>query len=193
LRCGRTKTFSSLRHSIDESLHIILHNSNDNGSAAFTETELTCYLADESATLALGSNVSALLQPGLIILLEGNLGTGKTTLARGILRGLGYPGKVKSPTYNLVEPYKFSRLYFYHFDFYRFNNPIEWEEAGFREYFNPGSVCLVEWPRKAGRLLPAADLIFFLSISDGGREVKIHAATEEGKQCLKELRNLRNF
>jgi tRNA threonylcarbamoyladenosine biosynthesis protein TsaE len=170
-----------------------LNNSNDPGSAAFTETEFTCYLADESATLALGLNISALLQPGLTILLEGNLGTGKTTLARGILRGLGYLGKVKSPTYNLVEPYKFSRLYFYHFDFYRFNNPIEWEEAGFREYFNPDSVCLVEWPQNAAGLLPAGDLIFFLNISGGGREVKIHAATEEGKQCLKELRNSRNF
>lgn len=168
-----------------------MNNSNDTGSAALPE--IACYLADESATLTLGSDVAALLQPGLTILLEGNLGAGKTTLARGILRGLGYSAKVKSPTYNLVELYKFSRLYFYHFDFYRFNNQIEWEEAGFREYFNSESVCLVEWPQKAAGLLPIADLIFFLNISGGGREVRIRAATEKGKQCLKELRNSRNF
>jgi tRNA threonylcarbamoyladenosine biosynthesis protein TsaE len=168
-----------------------LHNFHDGGPAAFPE--ITCHLADENATLTLGLTIAAILQPGLTILLEGNLGAGKTTLARGILRGLGYLGKVKSPTYNLVELYKFSRLYFYHFDFYRFNNPGEWEEAGFREYFNPDSVCLVEWPQKAAGLLPTADLIFFMNISSGGREVKIRAATEEGKQCLKELRNLGNF
>jgi tRNA threonylcarbamoyladenosine biosynthesis protein TsaE len=168
-----------------------LNNSNDTGSAAFPE--LACYLADESATLMLGSDIAALLRPGLTVLLEGNLGAGKTTLARGILRGLGYSGKVKSPTYNLVELYKFSRLYFYHFDFYRFNNPVEWEEAGFREYFNSESVCLVEWPQKAAGLLPAADLIFFLNIFDGGREVRIRAATDEGKRCLKELQNSGHF
>lgn len=168
-----------------------MHNSHDGDPAAFPD--ITCHLADENATLTLGLTTAAILQPGLTILLEGNLGAGKTTLARGILRGLGYLGKVKSPTYNLVELYKFSRLYFYHFDFYRFNNPIEWEEAGFREYFNPDSVCLVEWPQKAIGLLPTADLIFFMDISGGGREVKIRAATEEGKECLKELRNLRNF
>jgi tRNA threonylcarbamoyladenosine biosynthesis protein TsaE len=167
-----------------------LHNSKIIGSNLFPD--VTRHLADEGATLALGSNIAEVLQPGLTIFLEGNLGAGKTTLARGILRGLGYLGKVKSPTYNLVELYKFSRLYFYHFDFYRFNNPAEWEEAGFREYFNPDSICLVEWPQKAAGLLPTADLIFFLSISDEGREIKIRAVTEEGKQCLKELRNLGN-
>jgi tRNA threonylcarbamoyladenosine biosynthesis protein TsaE len=165
-----------------------LRNSNEAGSAAFHY--LAYYVADESAMLRFGSNIATILQPGLTIFLQGNLGAGKTTLARGVLRGLGYPGKVKSPTYNLVEVYKFSRLYFYHFDFYRFNNAIEWEEAGFREYFNPDSICLVEWPEKAAGVLPIADLVFCLAISDGGRKIDIHAATEGGKQCLRELRNL---
>jgi len=97
---------------------------------------------------------------------------------------MGYQGKVKSPTYNLVELYKFSRLYFYHFDFYRFDDPIEWEEAGFRECFNANSICLVEWPEKAGKLLPIADLQIFLNIIETGRNIEIQASTEAGKQCL---------
>lgn len=143
------------------------------------------HLVDEAATLALGAEIAAVLHPGLIVFLRGNLGAGKTTLARGILRGLGYEGKVKSPTYNLVELYKISRLYFYHFDFYRFNDPIEWEDAGFREYFNAESICLVEWPEKARGLLPTADLEILLGITETGRNVEIQAGTEAGRQCLK--------
>ncbi len=156
-----------------------MHSSHHTGSAAIH------HLADEAATLALGAEIAAILHPGLIVFLRGNLGAGKTTLARGILRGLGYQGKVKSPTYNLVELYKISRLYFYHFDFYRFNDPIEWEDAGFREYFNADSICLVEWPEKADGLLPTADLQVLLSITETGRNVEIQAGTEAGRQCLK--------
>ncbi|MEO8991924.1 MAG: tRNA (adenosine(37)-N6)-threonylcarbamoyltransferase complex ATPase subunit type 1 TsaE [Nitrosospira sp.] len=149
-------------------------------------------LPDEAATLALGTEIAAILHPGLIIFLNGDLGAGKTTLARGMLRGLGYHGKVKSPTYNLVELYKISRLYFYHFDFYRFKDPVEWEEAGFREYFNANSICLVEWPKKAGELLPTADLNFLFHIVDAGRNVEIQADTEAGRLCLKHWQSLKN-
>ena len=121
----------------------------------------------------------------MVMFLSGDLGAGKTTLARGILRGLGYQAKVKSPTYNLVELYKFSRLYFYHFDLYRFNNPIEWEDAGFREYFNTDSICLVEWPEKAAALLPVADLRFLFHFAETGRNIEIQAGTETGILCLK--------
>ena len=124
------------------------------------------------------------MHPGLIIFLRGDLGAGKTTLVRGILRSLGYNGKVKSPTYNLVELYKFSRLYFYHFDFYRFSDPLEWEEAGFREYFNENSICLVEWPEKAEKLLPIADVQISFTIIETGRNIEIQAGTEVGRQCL---------
>jgi len=148
--------------------------------------KLTFYLADETAMLDLGNRMARFLQPGLTIFLQGNLGAGKTTLARGILHGLGYQHVVKSPTYNLVEIYKISRLYLYHFDFYRFNDPLEWEEAGFRESFNPASICIVEWPEKAEDLLPIADLQITIKIHDKGRSIEIRASTEPGIQCLQQ-------
>jgi tRNA threonylcarbamoyladenosine biosynthesis protein TsaE len=123
----------------------------------------------------------------MYVALSGNLGSGKTTLTRGLLRGLGYRGKVKSPTYTLVEPYNLSKLDLYHFDFYRFNNPQEWVDAGFRDYFEPRSVCVVEWPERAQGLLPTPDLKIALSEEAGGRRVNIAAETEHGKRCLNRL------
>lgn len=146
--------------------------------------QLIRHLADETAMLSFGKAFAATLHAGLIIYLQGELGAGKTTLTRGILRGLGYKNVVKSPTYNLVEFYKISKLYCYHFDFYRFNDPSEWEEAGFREYFHANSICLVEWPEKAGKLLPVADLQITIYFSEPGRNIEIHAGTEAGKRCL---------
>jgi tRNA threonylcarbamoyladenosine biosynthesis protein TsaE len=146
-------------------------------------------LADETATLAFGARIAAAIQPGLVIFLEGDLGAGKTTLTRGILRGLGFPGKVKSPTYTLVEPYTISSLYLYHFDLYRFADPYEWEEAGFRDYFNPDSVCLIEWPEKAAGLLPAPDLLISLAPSGTGRSVNVTAQSKAGQACLTTLTN----
>ena len=163
-----------------------MHSSYHNNSGT------TCHLESESITLTFGAEIATILRPGLIIFLNGNLGAGKTTLARGILRGLGHEGKVKSPTYNLVELYKISRLYFYHFDFYRFTDPIEWEEAGFREYFNENSICLVEWPEKAEKLLPIADIWISFTIIGTGRNIEIQAGTEVGRQCLKDWQVKRN-
>lgn len=150
---------------------------------------MTRFLDGESATLALGGKLAQALAPGLKLYLRGNLGAGKTTLVRGVLRGLGYAGKVKSPTYTLVELYKVSNLYLYHFDFYRFADPEEWEEAGFREYFGAESVCLVEWPEKAGDLLPAPDLEIRLEIEQEGRRIVVAAMTENGRKCLARLKH----
>ena len=143
----------------------------------------TLQLASADDTLALGRALAPLLRPGMVIHLRGDLGAGKTTLARGILRGLGYQGRVKSPTFTLLEPYKFSKLYLYHFDFYRFLDPQELEETGFREYFNAESVCLVEWPEKAPDL-PVADLEIEMRVADQGRAIAITAHTEVGRRCL---------
>ncbi|MEK7361335.1 MAG: tRNA (adenosine(37)-N6)-threonylcarbamoyltransferase complex ATPase subunit type 1 TsaE [Pseudomonadota bacterium] len=150
---------------------------------------MTRYLASEADTLALGAALAPAIRPGMAIYLSGDLGAGKTTLARGLLRGLGYEGKVKSPTFTLVEVYEISRLYLYHFDFYRFNDPRELGEAGLREYFNSDSVCLVEWPEKAAAGLPAADLKILLQVEGSGRHVEICAETEAGKLCLERVKD----
>lgn len=144
-------------------------------------------LPDEEATLALGARLAACIMPGMVIFLEGNLGAGKTTLSRGLLRGLGFAGRVKSPTYTLVEPYTVSNLYLYHFDLYRFNDASEWEDAGFRDYFNPASVCLIEWADKAEGLLPVPDWIIYLVPDNDGRMATIQAFSEQGRTCLNRL------
>ena len=149
-------------------------------------TEMHRSLPAEADTLALGQALAAGLTPGMVIYLVGELGAGKTTLARGVLRGLGYQGRVKSPTFTLVEVYEDSRLYLYHFDFYRFVDPQEFNESGFREYFNPQAVCLVEWPEKAAGL-PAADLRIVLHVAGTGRNVSIFADSEAGASCLKRI------
>jgi tRNA threonylcarbamoyladenosine biosynthesis protein TsaE len=148
---------------------------------------LKMYLPDEAATRALGARLAQVLVPGLSLYLRGDLGSGKTTLARGLLRGLGYTGRVKSPTYALVELYPISRLNLYHFDFYRFKEAKEWRDAGFREYFNSASICLVEWPEKAAGLLPGADLDITLEFAGDGRDLSIRVGTESGKACLEQL------
>ena len=161
-----------------------MHNRDCSEAVPNEEQQYCLHLIDEAATLAFGAKIATTLHAGLIIFLKGDLGAGKTALTRGILRGMGYQGKVKSPTYNLVEIYNFSRLYLYHFDFYRFNDYSEWEAAGFRDYFNSETICLVEWPEKGGDLLPTADLTIKLQFADMGRFAGIRANTTQGKKCL---------
>jgi tRNA threonylcarbamoyladenosine biosynthesis protein TsaE len=151
------------------------------------DDSLTLELDDEGGTLELGARLGYVLQPGLSVWLVGDLGAGKTTLARGLLRGLGYLGRVKSPTYTLVELYKLSRFNLYHFDLYRIADPDEWEDAGFREYFNDTSVCLVEWPEKAGGMLPPPDVEVRLEFTDIGRRARVSGLTEGGRACVAQL------
>ena len=148
------------------------------------------HLPGEDATLALGAQLARVIVPGLSVYLHGDLGSGKTTLVRGLLRSLGYVGRVKSPTYTLVELYTVSRLNLYHFDFYRFREPKEWRDAGLDEHFNDLSVCLVEWPEKAAGLLPVADLVITFEFSGAGRDLSVRAGTESGEACLNRLMQL---
>lgn len=120
--------------------------------------------------------------------LKGDLGTGKTTLVRGLLHGLGYPGRVASPTYPLVEPYELSSLHFYHFDFYRFKDRSEWLSSGFRDYFNPQAFCAVEWPEKAGELLGAPDVDVHLQFAGESRKASLASHTAAGASWLASLR-----
>lgn len=146
---------------------------------------LTLALPDEAATLRLGAAVAAHLSPGMVIWLEGDLGAGKTTLVRGLLRAAGDKGPVKSPTYTLVEVHVVSGLNFYHFDFYRFNQAEEYLDAGLDEYFSGGGICLVEWPDKAAPYLPAADMrIELLVEAHAGRRACITATSARGRACL---------
>ena len=119
-----------------------------------------------------------------VIWLEGDLGAGKTTLVRGLLRALGDTGPVKSPTYTLVEVHPVSGLDLYHFDFYRFSQPEEYLDAGLDEYFGGQGVCVVEWPDRAAPYLPAADVVFALEHAGAGRVAHVAARGERGEQCL---------
>lgn len=150
-------------------------------------TSIDLDLPDPDATDALGAALAACLQPGLVILLDGDLGAGKTALVRAMLRTLGHTGPVKSPTYALVELYKLSSLCFYHFDFYRFNDPEEFVDAGLSEYFRDDAVCCVEWPDKAGGYLPPADLVCRFAIVGEGRRLRVDARSARGMACLAAL------
>ena len=169
----------------------MLHAPDDSAPAPSFEigenAALVARLVDEGATLALGAFLAPVLRAGLTIYLCGDLGAGKTTLVRGLLRRLGHAGKVKSPTYTLVELYTVSGLNLYHFDFYRFNQPEEYLDAGLDEYFQGANVCLVEWPDKASPYVAAPDLRIDLSVEDDGRRVELHAASDKGAACLNTL------
>ncbi|BAP15112.1 MAG: tRNA threonylcarbamoyladenosine biosynthesis protein TsaE [Alcanivorax borkumensis] len=133
-----------------------------------------CYaLADEAATLALGAELGHRLAAGGCVYLEGDLGAGKTTLVRGILRGLGHNGAVKSPTYTIVEPYEIRGVHIYHFDLYRLSDPEELELIGVREYFDAGSLCLLEWPERGAGVVPAPDLTITLAVNGHGRKATL--------------------
>jgi tRNA threonylcarbamoyladenosine biosynthesis protein TsaE len=124
-----------------------------------------------------------------VIHLRGDLGAGKTTLVRGLLRALGHAGRVKSPTYTLVEPYELSSLHFYHFDFYRLKNQEEWEQAGFREYFNGEALCAVEWPERAHGPLAPPDLDIELRFEGEHRCARLDARSADGEDWVSSLRS----
>ncbi len=151
-----------------------------------TDDTVRCrrHLADEAATLAFGAQLARGLEPGLTFYVEGDLGAGKTTLVRGVLRALGYGGRVKSPTYTLAESYILPAFELYHFDLYRMHDPREWLDAGFRDVSDGHAVSLIEWPDKAAGWLPAPDVIIRLTIADDAREIECEAASAPGAHYL---------
>lgn len=134
----------------------------------------TLYIEDEAAMMSFGGKLADKLEKGGVVLLKGDLGAGKTTLVRGLLKHLGHTGIVKSPTYTLVEPYTLQNRKIYHFDLYRLGDPEELEYMGGRDYWESDALCLIEWPQQAKGYLPEADLILEISYQDSGRKIKIN-------------------
>ncbi len=148
-------------------------------------------LADAQATEALGAQLAHAVTPG-IIYLNGDLGAGKTTLARGLLRALGHAGKVRSPTYTLVEPYTLEACPVYHLDLYRLADPEELEWLGLRDMLADNALLLVEWPGRGGDFLPPADLSVDLEYAADGRVASLEAASEIGRYWLEQLGAAKN-
>ncbi len=145
----------------------------------------TTLLPDEEATLALGRRLALHVEPGASLHLYGDLGAGKTTLVRGLLRGLGFEGRVKSPTFAIVELYCLSKLSLYHFDFYRFEHPSELRDSGLLEHFGNQDVCVVEWPQKAAEFLPLSDLDIHLDpTGTTGRHAVFETHSPRGERWL---------
>lgn len=145
------------------------------------------YLPDETALLALGARLAAVLEPGIVMGLEGDLGAGKTTLVRGLLRKLGYQDIVKSPTYTLVESYSIGGFKLYHWDLYRIKVPEELYYMGQRDFFDGLAVHCMEWPEKGKGCINAVDLTCQLQFEGEGRKMVMIGQTEPGMQMVKRL------
>ncbi len=134
-------------------------------------------LPDVATTLAVGRKLSQQLQRGMVVHFLGELGSGKTTLVQGILKGFGITDLVQSPTFTLVNEYSLAQMDIYHFDLYRIEHSSELEAIGFRDYFNQGSLCLIEWPQRAADWLPEADITCYIDILEEGRRLHIKTTT----------------
>ncbi|MBU2871205.1 tRNA (adenosine(37)-N6)-threonylcarbamoyltransferase complex ATPase subunit type 1 TsaE [Colwellia sp. E2M01] len=157
--------------------------------------QLEYFLADEEATIAIGTGLATALkkeltQQALVVYLNGDLGAGKTTLTRGFVRGMGHQGNVKSPTYTIVEPYDLANWRVFHFDLYRLADPEELEYMGIRDYFNDDCCCFIEWPEKGSGLLAKADLTITMAYQDEQRVIKLQAESVRGEQIITELAHI---
>lgn len=164
-----------------------------------TTNQIHLTLADEASTERLARELAQIIlqdhaesppagmQAAGALHLQGDLGAGKTTFARAFLRQCGVTGRIKSPTFALLEAYNVSSLNFYHIDFYRFSDPREWADAGFRDLFQPDSIVLIEWPEKADAALPAPDVLIQLADHGSGRIARLDARTARGTRWLNKL------
>ncbi|MEX2468573.1 MAG: tRNA (adenosine(37)-N6)-threonylcarbamoyltransferase complex ATPase subunit type 1 TsaE [Pseudohongiellaceae bacterium] len=158
--------------------------------ATFPDASDEASRADAAATSSIAT--SSIATPGHatvggVIHLTGDLGAGKTTLTRGILRGFGYEGAVKSPTYTIVEPYEFDACHIYHFDLYRLASAEEVEYLGAEDYFRPPNLCIVEWAERGEGAIPPADLAFELVEQAGGRLLTCRALSKKGRVIVQRM------
>lgn len=139
---------------------------------------------------ALGRTLAAALKEndGAVIYLDGTLGMGKTTLSQSVVHGCGWSGRVKSPTYTLVEPYDCGAIQVVHFDLYRLADPEELEFIGIRDYVQPHTVWLVEWPERGVGVLPEADVVIHFSEAGTARELTVEPRSERGRAVSDRLR-----
>ena len=142
---------------------------------------VTLHIEGEEAMLALGARLAALTEGRGTLYLHGDLGAGKTTLSRGIIRGLGHVGAVKSPTFTLVEPYEIGTCKVFHFDLYRLADPEELEFMGIRDYFEDDALCLIEWPERGVGVLPKADLDITIAAQAGARSRSLRPQGARGE------------
>jgi tRNA threonylcarbamoyladenosine biosynthesis protein TsaE len=142
----------------------------------------------EPAMVALGERFGSFLQHGGVIFLHGDLGAGKTTFSRGVLRAFGHQGAVKSPTYTLVEPYEMADATVYHFDLYRLGDPEELDYMGIRDYFSNESISLIEWSSKGAGYLPGPDVhVDIIHVDSERRAVVFRAASEKGQVICQQI------
>ncbi|MDZ7686617.1 MAG: tRNA (adenosine(37)-N6)-threonylcarbamoyltransferase complex ATPase subunit type 1 TsaE [Gammaproteobacteria bacterium] len=145
-------------------------------------------MPDEAATLAVASRLAPLLSGNELVFLEGELGAGKTTFCRGLLRALGHTGAVKSPTFTLVEPYEMGGgQQIFHFDLYRLTDASELEYIGIEDYLDSHQLCLVEWPERGEAALPTSDLTVSFKLEGSGRRLKIEANSKRGGRIVRQL------
>ena len=145
------------------------------------------FIADAGTMDRLGQRLAGVCPPGSRIYLQGDLGAGKTTLVRGFLRGCGYRGKVKSPTYTLVEPYEAGTRTVIHIDLYRIRDGDELETLGLREYLDSDGISLVEWPERGSGRLGEPDILIKFRILESGRALKLYGGTAAGETMLNGL------
>lgn len=146
-------------------------------------------LPTEESMQKLAVKFALCLQAPLIIYLKGELGTGKTTFARALIQGLGYAGRVKSPTYGLLESYQAGGFDFLHLDLYRIQSPAELEYLAIADQFSRKGILLIEWPEKALTALPPADICLNFKENRGGRSLQFEALSQSGREIIEKLKS----